>query len=607
MRPVLVVVVDDDRGVSRWLDAARTHAEWLSLRSETLVAKTGAGSSVGVAWSVPDGIPAVRPPRIEQSFVHATTHYHDRRPSLGGKPPAELWRAPGEAGSSDARVLVSLETGELKALVAPTTPSQLVYARVDGGFVITDDIRALVRELGIELDRRAVYALFQHGAIPAPLTIACGVDRVLPGHVMHLTEPTSTPRYAPLLGFGHRAGDETVPFRLEIVRDALDRSLAEVPRGAVLYFSGGVDSGLLAARFADLGRSDVRLVNMSFGADDQEAALARRMATHLGLSLEQVEFRPSAIADVLDRLGREYTFPFGDTSVMPTNVLVHDSLPRARESGIVVDGTGADGLFGMWPKHREWQRVYGVPRSIRRAGSALYRGLRLWRQSGRIERIGRVVRRSSQMRPECAAITAQNALAGIAYRAASEDEADAIERMVLHVPEAVWSDPDGKKRVSTLDLIHVCAGEQAAKSFDPLAMRGVTPTCPFLEPSLVELVLGMEWDESFRRGEPKGQLKALLAASVPDAMVYRPKAQFVADLPRAFAEPAMHEFFSDIVLAREAPLESLFNQTEIESMLKRCREGKELSIGAYDFLWTLGFTSGWLSTFAQTSTRSADG
>ena len=204
------------------------------------------------------------------------------------------------------------------------------------------------------------------------------------------------------------------------------------------------------------------------------------------------------------------------------------------------------------------------------------------------------MRRSVQMRLECAAATALNPLAGIAYRAEDGVDPHEVEEMILRAPKEVGDGLDAEKRFVLVDLTHAAAGEMAPKSFDPLHMRGVAVMFPFLEPSLMELVFGSAWDERFRLDTAKGPLKALLAESVPPDMVYRPKASLIGDLTRTFGEPEMHDFIGDVVLAPEAPLRPFFNAAEVESMLDMCRKREEMSIGSYYFLWTVTFASGWL-------------
>src|SRR6184192_13346 len=149
------------------------------------------------------------------------------------------------------------------------------------------------------------------------------------------------PRAARALAFGH-------PRRDTGARAAVHRS----------YFSGGVDSSLLAARLSQLGRHDVRLVNYCFGREDTESPLAARVASHLGLECHQVRHELREVAQVLERVDRDYSFPFGDLSTIPTNILVHGSLSLADESRTVIEGTGADGAFGFGVEYRKWQRLY---------------------------------------------------------------------------------------------------------------------------------------------------------------------------------------------------------------------------------------------------------
>ena len=67
----------------------------------------------------------------------------------------------------------------------------------------------------------------------------------------------------------------------------------------MLFFSGGVDSGLLAARLARLGRTDVTLAAYSFSPRDSETRLATAMADHLGFSCLTVAHDPRSLEQVL--------------------------------------------------------------------------------------------------------------------------------------------------------------------------------------------------------------------------------------------------------------------------------------------------------------------
>src|SRR5262249_9901290 len=114
--------------------------------------------------------------------------------------------------------------------------------------------------------------------------------------------------------------------QISIVLSTLDRFLLEhcAGRPVTILFSGGGDSGRLAARAAALGLQQVTLVNYCLGPADEESMLAERMARHLGLKFVRIEEATdgSDVADLLQHAGRYYRNLFSDHSAIPTCSLV---------------------------------------------------------------------------------------------------------------------------------------------------------------------------------------------------------------------------------------------------------------------------------------------
>src|SRR5262249_43468810 len=209
---------------------------------------------------------------------------------------------------------ISPERSEIKVVLPPTTPEPFYYARNRRGWALGNDLRFMMRWAGDDLDEHAVFALLQYGAVPPPFTFAKGIFRAPNGHTLTLSFTGSEPSLE--CWFRQEEEREKVKSqgdpKAQFIQN-LDRLLSGTPESAVLYFSGGVDSGLLASRLARLGRSDVHLFHLSFGAGD-ESELAQRMAAHLGLRCEQVAYRLEHLADLLQGLARNYSFPFCDLS-----------------------------------------------------------------------------------------------------------------------------------------------------------------------------------------------------------------------------------------------------------------------------------------------------
>ena len=112
---------------------------------------------------------------------------------------------------------------------------------------------------------------------------------------------------------------------------------------------------------------------------------------------------------------------------------------------------------------------------------------------------------------------------------------------------------------------------------------------------MLKAVFGIEWDAGFKMGEPKGPLKAILSRSLPREMAYRHKSGFTPPLRAMFEHPSLREFIGDVVLQQSNPIEPFFRREAVERMMRQSAQGQTLSIGAYDFLWSLTFTSAWLS------------
>jgi asparagine synthase (glutamine-hydrolysing) len=583
-----------ESGFAAWQRAVAWHAHWLGLTSHVERRRVAASGLLGLAW-------LEHPSRrgrhrfFETELGMSLYTLRDAEPADEPMSQPATWNT--LAAAPDANVIrlrASWARRELVVVVPPTTPEQFYFARTRDGWVMADDLRLFPHLIEVVLDETAIYALFQYSAIPPALTLYAGVRRVPNGHVMRFRiEPPATectPFFNPLDIPPQDVGEPEAERRIQ---EVLDARLVQVPRDTVLYFSGGVDSGLIAARLARLGRSDVRLVNYAFDAQDEQHQVAVRMASHLGLTCELVHHVPEEAADVLDRASRDYSFPFGDISTIPTNVLVHGSFRWASQGAAVIEGTGADGAYGLAAEYPKWRRTYGVPHPLREQIAKAYGWLRLWRFDARVERAAHLFRKSAGL-PLPFAVVAQNALGGIAYEA-SPDMRERLARAVAEYLDVITHGATPEDQVSLLDLVWVCAGRMAPKSFDPLRLHGIRPIYPFLEPAMVTLSTALPWATKCAGAQAKGILKRLLAREVPPELVYRRKIGFTrsASARAVFASRALQDYLRDVVLSPDNPVRNFWRPDVVRGFVDRARD-RALSGEAYIFLWTIAFLSAWL-------------
>lgn len=487
---------------------------------------------------------------------------------------------------------LSVSSTQVQVVVPPTTPEQFFVTCDPRGWVLGNDMRLLTRWAGFELDERSIYALLQYGAIPAPFTVSKNVQRVPNGHLLKIRSDSTAPTFEPFFRPGasplNGAMDRS---SAEAVETTLDQVLSRAPRSAVLYFSGGVDSTLLAARFRQMDRQDITLFNYAFGPEDPEAQLAMQLASHLGLNCEQVTYKPADLLLVLNTMGAVYAWPFCDRSVLPTSLLVQASLPYVEQALFAIEGTGADGAFGRWSPDGWWLHA---PMPIQRVAAESYKVLETWQQKSRLERWGRYARRSTSMPPSQAAVMAQNALDGIAYHM-PKPVRQSLSTAVTTYIEQLSQGLEAEGRFSFLDLVHVCAGIFAAKSFDLLRQNDVEVVYPFLEPTMVKLSCSIPYHQKCAPGESKTLLKKIAAQYVPAEFIYRPKSGFTPPFGQILADPKIVDFINSVVMSSQNPVLDLVDQRTVRKMLERAQNRQSINVDTHKFLWAYIATSAWLN------------
>lgn len=579
-----------DAGLSSWRETLGLHARWLGLIPQIESRRLDDSRNVSFGWLDHESHEVNGRLKETRDYILASTfsEVEVEEPAQS----ANLLDGITRNGHSNAiRIGLSVRRGDVHIFVPPTTPEPFYYNRTAQGYVFGNDMR-LFRHAETELDEHAVYALFQYGMIPPPLTMYENVYRIPGGHLFRLQsrlhEPICTPFLQPAKP-AHQNGTSSNPEMR--VQETLDKILARVPTSTGIFFSGGVDSALLAARMVQIGRTDVSLINYSFGNKDQESRLALQIASHLGLKCHQVIHDMQKVSDSLDRMGKDYSFPFGDYATIPANVMVHESLTMLKQSLTVIEGTGADGAFGLAATYPKWRRVYAIPRPLRRQASTAYRQLNLWRYNSKIERLARFVSKSAHM-PLGHATVAQNALDGTTYATPPNIRAE-LEQTIRTNLEALYTGVEPEGQVSFLKLAW-CSGKSCAKAFDALRVHGIRPIYPFMETPMVNLSSSLSWEEKCAGGVAKTLLKSLLARNIPHEWVYRQKSGFSPPFPDMLASAPVQDYLHNVVLSKQNPLIDFCRIDKVRHMVDRARLRQSLSVGAYNFLWVLAFTSGWL-------------
>lgn len=504
---------------------------------------------------------------------------------------------------------VTIERSTLIARV-PFPAVDRLYWTVDGDRLVVAGDARLVHRRSMSVDPVGLLSLVLMGSVVPPWALFREQRSVRPGFETTIDLETfrasdrATADWPAMLD-----ADATMPTdeQARLLAEALDRQLAEVARqGPVLLFSGGVDSGVLAYRLSRLGHRDTTLLHYSFREDSPDTVAAQALARELGLAFESVTPGDVTATDILDRAADLYRHPFCDHSAVPTHQLGCAAVGRFDRSRPILDGTGADGAFGLFGKARTYARLASLPHPIRRGASGVFRWRRMWRTSSRVEHAVRILHRLGTMSPLAASI-AQHAMLGIGLRPPASQTDTVFAALDSWIgPIAPPDDPHARMPLADIGLI--CAGIFAQKDYSIFADAGHRIEYPFLAPSMVTFALRRagRWPNS---EAPKHALKSLLLQIAPPEVIHRPKTGFVSDTFDLFERPEMIARVVDVIEddhPRTAPLRALLDASVLRTLADDLRARRGMPAPTYNFLWSIAFASSWLRSIDDAADRARE-
>ncbi|MBN1186667.1 MAG: asparagine synthase [Bacteroidales bacterium] len=452
-------------------------------------------------------------------------------------------------------------------------------------------------DMNSQINDEAVFSLLQFGAIIPPLTPWKGIHRLLPGYKYHGTETVGPIELYRKVQVSESSDHKQQADEIEKLFDNIFLRNIGDQKDPVLLFSGGVDSGFIASRLAALGYYDSVLINYSFGDDDEESKLAEAMARHLKLKYIRVSIG-NDLCQCLREPGLIYSQPFGDSSTVPTSDLAFSVTKHIDVSNrMILDGTGADGLFGATIFIDKWKRIYRVPRLIRKVAALPY-AYKLWHSEGSLEYYSRICRRSVEM-PMISAIFAQNPLTGLFYNNIHKEHIDSL----LFNWISPWAGESLINRYIGYDLALLCASICAQKALPILEAAGHKVLFPFLDIKTVRMVLSTfaKW----KMDETKAPLKKSLARHIPQNMIYRPKSGFTDPKATVFYQSE----FIDYLRSAIEPTSQIGHLLIKKPLLKACyllTQRKKLPYQTLNLLWAIVFTDRWYRTVRKTLTMNVD-
>ncbi len=463
-----------------------------------------------------------------------------------------------------------------------------------------------------ELDRDALALYLRLNYVPEPYSIYRGIRKLEPGTYVRVSaeRPALEPRAywslrdavergekEPYRGDDARAVDELEALLGDAVAGQM---LSDVPIGALL--SGGIDSSLTTALMQTRSARPIRTFTIGFEEKAyDEADHARAVARHLGTDHTELRLSPREALEIIPRLPAIYSEPFGDSSQLPTFLVMR----LAREHvTVALSGDGGDELFGGYNRYflgrRAWRALRWIPTPGRRMiGSALtaipsdalnrvlrapgaWAGVAL--PGDKLHKIGTRLRGLRDLDDLYVSMVTEWAGTSRIVRGAATPRSLLDER--FRWPRTA----EPVARMMALDGVTYLPGDILVK-VDRAAMAVSLETrAPFLDHRVVEFAWRLPMEKKLRDGRGKWILRQVLDRHVPRALVERPKMGFGVPL-EAWLRGTLRAWGEELLSEERLEREGYLDPKPIRDAWERHQRG-EASLSAR--LWSVLMFQAWL-------------
>lgn len=433
----------------------------------------------------------------------------------------------------------------------------LYYGRIGSGasaaFLFASELSSFTAHAGFrgEVDRDSLCMYMRHGNVGGDRTIFRGVHKLLPGHLLTLSDVAAEPAiesYWSLALVAERGIADPFKGSMTEAVEALERiagravkqqMAADVPLGA--FLSGGVDSSAIVALMQSQSTRRIKTFTIGFNdADYNEAVHAKAVAQHLGTDHTELYVTPKEAIDTIGVLPRLYCEPFADSSQIPTYLV--SQLAR-REVTVSLSGDAGDEVFGGYNRYqmtaRLWGRLSAVPVPMRRAAARMLLRMsprRLDQMASRVPGLGRWPDLGGKIHKGArvmAASSAANLYLGLVSQ--WSDPADVV--LNCREPDSfltgrrpVLKGLNDVEQMMALDTLTYLPDDILTK-VDRAAMSvGLETRVPFLDHRLVEFAWQLPLNHKLRieggTTTTKWILREMLFKHVPRQLIERPKQGF---------------------------------------------------------------------------------
>jgi asparagine synthase (glutamine-hydrolysing) len=481
----------------------------------------------------------------------------------------------------------------------------LYYGQYNGMFIFASELKAFekIPEFSAQVSRAALWHYICQKAIPAPLSIHEGINKLEPGQILQLNvsydksfRNVKLEHYWTLInalarpsfqGSAHDAVTELQRLMLESIKGQI---VADVPIGA--FLSGGIDSSTVVALMQSVATGNVRTYSIGFNeVEFNEAPHAKAVARYLGTDHHEKIITSGEALEIIPRLADIWDEPFADSSQIPTAFLT-----RAARSGVTValSGDGGDELFCGYKHHVTAATIESLPRKL--FLSKLLVAFQSPRAQLHIRSLplgSRLKLIANKLRIVSSALAFEDP--GRRYMALAlqpdywphlirDGRATSPDMLTLNLPAMT----DALAIASAIDTVTYLPTDILAK-VDRAAMSvGLETRIPLLDHRIVEFAMSLPSGYKVKDGATKWPLRQVLKSYVPSSLVDRPKKGFAVPIEEWLRGPLRK--WAESLLFETTRHDNPFNPDVVQTLW---RDHQSRRWNYSDHLWRLLMFRAW--------------
>lgn len=459
----------------------------------------------------------------------------------------------------------------------------LYIARSPLGLLFASEIKALLHEPSVsrDIDLEAVQQYITYLYAPAPFTPLKSVRKLEAGQALWINARTGQektwifydiPYDQKIMPLGETEAISDVRRAIDL---AVERQMvSDVPVGA--FLSGGVDSSAIVASARKHAKIPCFTISNDVSGDTDEGRTsdlpyARKVAEHLGVSLEVVDVSPDMWRDFAQMI-----FHVDEPSPDLAALNVYYISKRARDMGIKVllSGAGGDDIFSGYKRHyalMQEHRFANWPQGVKKAV-----GMASHLLPASIPQARRAAKFAQYLHLEGDARIASYFYWLNPARVQKLFRADIMPHPGRVMEEALARLPAGTPALNKMLYLDskFFLSDHNLNYTDKMSMAaGVEVRVPFLDPDLVSLAARLPINLKQQDKEGKYILKRSLENVLPRDIIYRKKAGFGVPL-RSWMKGPLRDIVDAALSPRALGKRGIFNVDEVQNLLAADRAGK---------------------------------